>query len=333
MSGGAIERSGAGPAAGITATQGAHGTSIARSGETASAAMAEAARANVLARFYQARQLPRDTLEVRARVLLECERPRLAELAVYSLPRGKTPDGRPNYITGPSIRLAEAFLRTWGNLHVESPIVYEDDAKRVITVTVTDLETNATLSDGIIVEKVVEKRNVRDRAEVIGERTNSEGKKVYLVRANETDLLAKQNALKSKALRNLVFRLVPGDMVDEAMEVAARVNREGAKKDPLAAAKKIADAFLELNVLPSQLAEALGHALDRATVADVELMRGWYAAIKSGEASVNDVLVAPKKPEPEAPASQTSKIASAARKLTAEERAAMIERGEDPNAG
>ncbi len=336
--------------AGQTATNGAAGVSLAKSGETSSLAMAEAAKANVLARFYQARTMPRDTLDVRVRVLKECERPRLAELAVYELPRGRKPDGTPNFITGPSIRLAEAFLRTWGNLHVEAPVVYEDAEKRIITVTVTDLETNATLSDGIIVEKVVERRSPKDKNDIIGQRLNSEGKPVYLVRANETDLLAKQNALKSKSIRTLVLRLIPGDLVDEAMERANETYRKGVKDDPTRALARIVDAFADLNVLPSSLAEALGHPLERCTPAEIERLRGWYSAIKNGDATVDEIIAKAKPSDAapttdEAPAtSAASRVKAAAAKVAkpaadapaddaeAKRRADARARGEDPDA-
>ena len=358
MSGDQIERASIG--AGMTATQSAGGTSLAKSGETAAIAVAEAAKANVLARFQIARMAPRDAMDARVKILRECDRPRFAEVAVYELPRGdKT-------ITGPSIRLAEACARAWGNIAIESPVTFEDADKRILAVSVTDLETNTTYGPtGVVVEKTVERRYPpKTGGDVVGTRAGSQGQMLYIVRASDADVLGKQNAIVSKTIRNLILRVIPGDIVEEAIERANAVHAAKIKEDPAAERKRMIDAFAAINVLPSQLAEALGHPVDQSSPAEIKAMRGWYAAIKDGESTIQDLIAERKKPDekpepdaPEAASSAAGKVSRAAKNATAaaasskpqptlgdvlrdtkpapltpEEHAAMRERGEDPDA-
>lgn len=360
MSGGDIERAPIG--AGMTATSGVAGSSLAKSGETAALAVAEAAKANVLARFQIARMCPRDASDARVKILRECDRPRFAEVAVYELPRGE------KTITGPSIRLAEVCARAWGNITIESPVTFEDEEKRILSVSVTDLETNTTYGPtGVVVEKTVERRNPpRNQGDVVGTRANAQGQMLYIVRASDADVLGKQNAIVSKTIRNLILRLVPGDIVEEAVERANEVHSKKIKDDPTSERKRVIDAFAEINVLPSQLGEALGHPVDQCSPAEIKTLRGWYAAIRDGDLTIRDVIAERKKPAdppPETPADATasasstasSKISRAARNVAAasakpveatladvirdpkpqkspEERAAAIARGEDPEA-
>lgn len=343
-----IERAGATPGAGMTATTGAGGTSLAKSGETSAMAVAEAAKANVLARFQIARMNPRDSSDARVKILRECDRPRFAELATYTLPRGD------KEITGPSIRLAEVCARAWGNIVIESPVTFEDEDKRILAVSVTDLETNTTYGPtGVVVEKTVERRYAKKDADVVGTRTNAAGQLLYIVRASDADLLAKHNALVSKTIRNLILRLVPGDIVEEAIERAATTIDRQVSAEPGAERKRAIDAFASINVLPSQLAEALGHPVDQCSPAEIKMLRGWYSAIKDGDATIGEIIAErTKKPEPapeaastSAPSTARSKVSKACADLvgskgekttkptiSAEERAAMIARGEDPDA-
>lgn len=332
MSGADLERAGVG--AGMTATQGAGGMSIAKSGETAAMAVAEAAKANVLARFQIARMSPRDPSDARVKILRECDRPRFAEVAVYELPRGTKSDGSPNYITGPSIRLAEVCARAWGNITIESPITFEDDEKRILAVSVTDLETNTTYGPtGVLVEKTVERRFApRHAGDIVATRANAQGSMLYIIRASEADVLAKQNAIVSKTIRNLILRLVPGDIVEEAVERANEVHAKKIKEDPGAERKRVIDAFAAINVLPSQLGDYLGHQVDQSSPAEIKALRGLYAGIRDGELTIQEAIASTKKPEPKpddaaptsdaAPSSATSKLGKAAKSTAAAAKAA-----------
>lgn len=57
-----------------------------------------------------AKKFPRNQIACLDRIMTSCQRPTLAEQALYSYSRGGTE------ITGPSIRLAEAIAQNWSNL-------------------------------------------------------------------------------------------------------------------------------------------------------------------------------------------------------------------------
>jgi len=270
--------------AGMVARDGGLGDrSIERSAETSSTAVAEQARAKVQARYLVAMQRPRNMDDVRVRLLRECKRPGFARTARYRKPVGRG-------VEGPSIRFAEAAVRLMGNIVIESPVTYDDPSKQILCVSVTDLETNATYSLDVTIEKTVERSQVKDGQRTLGMRSNSQGRTTYLVEATEDDLLNKRAALLSKAIRTLSLRLLPGDILEECMETCLATQSQQDAADPDAARKAIADAFAGIGVLPAQLSEYLGHPVAQVTVSELVELRGLFMAIRDGEASWADAM-------------------------------------------
>ncbi|MEK6883659.1 MAG: hypothetical protein AABY22_28785, partial [Nanoarchaeota archaeon] len=215
----------------------------------------------------------------------DCKRPRFAEVARWKRPIGN------KQLTGPSIRLAEAAIRAMGNVDVQTPTVYDDDDKRFVRVSVTDLEANATYSVDIPVAKTVERRDGSGR-DVIGTRPNSTGQMVYIVRATDDEVAVKQAAMVSKAIRTCALRLVPGDILEEALDACGATLASADKADPEGARKKLLDAFAVLRVTAAMLTKHLGH--DTKTLSDAERddLRTIYAAIRDGEARWADYATA-----------------------------------------
>lgn len=126
--------------------------------DTASTAVAAQAKALVEARYIMAIRRPRDMDVVRERMLKECLRPSFAAVARYTKPIGRD---RSKWPTGPSIRFAEAAVRNMTNITVETMTVYDDREKRIVRVTVTDLEANVPYSQDITIAKTIERRQRR----------------------------------------------------------------------------------------------------------------------------------------------------------------------------
>lgn len=272
------------PPAGTTQRESFGSTELARQTETASTAVAEQARAMVEARYVMAIRRPRDIDEARVKLLKACKRPGFAKVARYSKPVGQ------NKVEGPSVRFAEEALRAMGNVAAEPTVIYDDAEKRIVRVSVTDLEANLTHASEVVIEKTVERKVLRKGQQALGERVNSYGDKVYIVRATEDDLLNKVNALVSKALRTNGLRIVPGDIVEEAMAQVLKTQRDEDARDPDAARKAVADAFASIGVTPPMLAQYLGHDLGSVSPVELADLRAVFAAIKDGEASWKDVM-------------------------------------------
>ncbi len=245
--------------------------------ETASTAAAAMAKTAIEARYIVAMRQPRNWDSVRLKLLDSCRRSGFAETARYAKPIGNS------RIEGPSIRFAEEAARCMGNLLIESPIIHEDQRQRIIRVTVTDLEGNLTYPTDIIVSKQVERSTVKQGQKVLGQRLNSYGKPVYIVEATEDDLLVKAAAQVSKAMRTNVLRILPGDILEEAMDLVSKTLKSNDEKDPSSSRKKLCDAFYNFGVKPEDLAEFLNHPLEQSTPTELTELRQVYAAMKEGE--------------------------------------------------
>lgn len=250
--------------------------------DPATVAAAEGAKARIQAAYVMAIQNKRNEDEARDRILKSCRRPAFAERVEYSKPVGN------KKIKGPSIRFAELALREWGNIRSDCQVVYEDETFRRSQITITDLETNATFSKEVQIVKTVERKKPGEDREVMGERINTSGEKVFIVAATEEELFNKEAAAISKALRNEGLRLIPSDIIDEAIETARTTMRDRDSKDPAAAKKRLLDSFSSIGVTPKEIERFLGHKTDALVPVELEELRKMYRAISDGEARWQD---------------------------------------------
>src|SRR6185436_4716998 len=112
-------------------------------GEVASAAVAAKAEAIAKARYVMAYNRPRNINQARITILEACKRPAFAEVARYNKPVGG------GTIDGFSIRFAEEAIKAMTNVAVDSTTLFEDSEKRIVQVSVTDLEANVTYGKDI----------------------------------------------------------------------------------------------------------------------------------------------------------------------------------------
>lgn len=273
-----------------TTTQTGMSLSTTRAGEMASTAAASRAKAEVEARFVIALQRPRNILDARARILDACRRPAFAAGALYKKPVGSKKvagEWRQETLEGLSIRFAETAIQAMRNIVSDTSLVWEDETKRSVKVTVTDLESNLTYSKDITVEKTVERRKLKDGQAAISERVNSYGDKVYLVAATEDEIAQKISAQESKIIRNCGLRLIPQDILDEAQSAIRETLSKGGS-DPKAEIKKVCDAFRSIGVGPVELVGYLGHSLETVSPSEIADLRAVFSAIRDGEASWAD---------------------------------------------
>ena len=267
--------------------------------ETTAVAVAEQARAIVEARYKMALARPRDWDTVRAKLLKDAMRPGFAATAIYNKPIGKG-------VTGPSIRFAEAAIRAMTNIVSETMTVFDDASRRIVRVTVTDLEANTPWSQDVTIEKTVERSRLKDGEIPIASRTNSKGYPVYIVPATDDDILNKTNALISKAVRTLALRLLPGDIQEEALAQCRETNRKGdAAMGPDAARLKMFDLFSDVGVTPADLKAYLGHDCARITREEHEHLRGIWTALRDGETNWREIVEAKERQKQDAEKTKT----------------------------
>lgn len=278
--------------------------------ETSGSVLAEQAKALVQARYIIALQRPRDWDVVRQRILKACDRPTFAETAVYKKPIGGS------YVSGLSIRFAEEARRDMCNIQADRTIIYDDLTKRIVRISLTDLEANNPDYKDIVLEKTVERRNPKGR-NVLSQRLNSSGEVTYTVEATEDELLTKESALSSKIERQLTLKILPGDIQDEALRAIRDTQKKADKSDPDAAKKRLIDAFDDLGIRVADLKSFLGiDSLDGMQPNDVQQLRDIYTAIKEGETNWREVMeqrnqARGTKSEEQPPANRTSAVKDA----------------------
>ena len=94
----------------------------------------------------------------------------------------------------------------------------------------------------------------------------------------------------SKALRNEGLRLIPQEIIEEAIEVARDTREANIKQNPDAARNKISDAFAALGIMPSELEKYLGHPLSQCSANEIADLQAVYTAVKSGDAKWADYI-------------------------------------------
>ena len=275
------------PTAGMTVREEFGGSSTTVHSDMRSAALAAQETAKIQARYIVAMQRPRDFMGVRTRVLAHCQRPYFAKCARYAKPMGKKQDekGRwvQNFVTGPSIRFVETALLEMSNIDQEVVVIADMPTMCIIRVTVTDIERNTSSSTEVTIEKTVERSSAKDGRTPISSRKNSYGGEVFTLPATEDEMRAKTASAVSKALRTVGLRVIPGDIVEEAMDQVIAVQNNEDAKDPTATRRKIADYFVKLGVTPEALAQYLGHTIDTVSPAELADLRAIGQALSDGE--------------------------------------------------
>lgn len=264
---------------------------ITRNEESYSPAIAgavAAAEAWLKAACAMAKRFPRDMDVVRQNILKECERPQFAAVAMYSKPVGNTK------VTGLSIRFAEAMMQAMGHIHTTNQTLADTEEFRKIEIRVWDADRMNSHADEATVTKTIERKSVpKERmGEVVRTRHNASGDILYIIRAEEGDLLNTVNAAKSKSMRNAGLRLIPGWLLDECKQTILETMRKKDAKDPDKSKRELFDAFVDLGVTAAQIKQYLGHensTLQPAELADLRLL---YTAIKSGETTIHAVFAA-----------------------------------------
>ena len=215
-----------------------------------------------------ARQFPRDTDRSLENVLLECKRPRLAEVAQYEYPKGDT------VVKGPSIRLVEVLARHWGNIDSGVSEIDTYDDHTVVKAYAWDLETN--VSD----EKVFAVQHKRSTKR--GSYKLTDERDIYEMVANKA----------ARRKRSCLLAVMPGWYVDAALEACEETLRNSVTngKSIEAVREAVVSAFAEFGVSPDNIAAKLSRPIDKLDPNDIVKLRHLYAAIKDGFVKPQDAF-------------------------------------------
>ena len=157
-------------------------------------------------------------------------------------------------------------------------------------VEVLDLENNISIPTTIVVEKTVERKFLKKGEAAISTRINTEGKPVHLREATADEVTQAQNSLISKAMRNGILRLLPGDIQAECRDRILQIRHGDIAKDPKGFQRRVSDGFAQHGVQPSDLDKYLGHSLESSSQAELGALRDLWKELDNGATTWADVM-------------------------------------------
>jgi hypothetical protein len=246
--------------------------------------------AEVQAHLIMAHRMPRDQRQAMDRIIQACTRPTLAQSALYSYSRGGTD------ITGPSIRLAEVLAQNWGNLkfgwrEVERRPAEKDPVtgrwrpgRSTVSTYCTDLETNVTDERSF--------QMLHERSTRAGRYALEDDRDIYEAAANQA----------SRRMRACILAIIPGDIVETAVEQCEATMLAKADTSPEAVGKLV-EAFGKFGVTKEQIEQRIQRRLDSIRPAQVVQLRKVWKSLDDGMSVPGDWFQpkegAPPAPEPE----------------------------------
>lgn len=272
--------------------EGFGGTTYLQNAEMAGIAVAASAKAEVESAYILALKNPRNEAECRSSILNVCKNLKFSETAIYRKPQGKKQvNGQwiANNIEGLSIRFAEEAIRLWRNIKTLQTTIYDDPQKRIVKVTVIDLESNISYSKEFVIEKTVERKNAIGR-DVVYERVNSSGEKVSIVTATEDEIMNKEAALASKTIRNNGLRLIPDYVLTEAIEIIRAIVKSQVDQDPDKAKRDVVDNFAKLNISVKQLEDYLSHPIAELVSGEIVALKEVYNSLLEGNVTWMEIM-------------------------------------------
>lgn len=241
--------------------------------DTSTAAAIAREESIVKAQLFAAMQRPRRPSEAYAQIVRACDDPAFAQGARYVFPRGGAT------IEGPSVVLARECARLWGNVRFGYHVISDDGEQVTVAGFAHDLETNTLSTSEITFRAKIQRKR--------------DGRTVWIDpdERDRRELVAKNGAI---AERNCVLKILPPDLIEDAMTHARTAMesaaRQDVRQDPQRARKSLAVAFQDLGVSVAMLETYLGHALEQLNAQEVAQLRTLYRSIRDGQVDRAEVF-------------------------------------------
>lgn len=231
------------------------------------------ARAELDTMISTAKAYPRDVKQcVEEAIAMATMDEETAQACVYALPR-KDKDGNRVDIKGASIRLAEICASSWGNIHAATRIV-EVSEKHIVTEGVCwDLQKNVKVT-------------MPDKVSIwFGEKGGKGG-----YRANNDMQVMLSKASCSKALRNAIFRVVPGFIVQAAYNKALEMVA-GDVKTLANRTKAVIEKLVKMGISKEDIFNYYEHTkFDEFTAEDYTSLIGIGTALKEKRIKIEEIF-------------------------------------------
>jgi hypothetical protein len=215
--------------------------------------------AEIQARMLFAYHNPRDPRRSMDAIILECQRPALAEQAEFVYSRGGTD------ITGATIRLAEVLARGWGHIQCGVKELGRDNGYSECVAYAWDLQS------GFLDERSFQVKHWRDT------------KKGGYPLTDERDISELVLNMGARRKRACILSVIPGDVVDTALEQcrATLATKDTADTSP-EALKKMLMRFAEFGVTQKHIEARIQRRLEAIRPAQIAELRRIYNSLKDG---------------------------------------------------
>lgn len=195
-----------------------------------------------------AKMFPRDIEVCKAAVTATFSDPIFADEAIYAKPQGWKTDASGerikengkdvrNFVEGLSVDAALELKNICGNILLGGTIIDENEDRRTIEIYAWDVQTNNRVSQQIAVPKSIERKFVNKGDIKIGERSNSKGEVLHIIRPSEDEFRLSESRSVSFAQRNCILKVMPSALKLAAERTANEALVKGAA-DGMAEAKK-----------------------------------------------------------------------------------------------
>ncbi|KKN77254.1 hypothetical protein LCGC14_0362320 [marine sediment metagenome] len=185
-----------------------------------------------------------------------------AEGCYYALPRGG------KSVDGPSVRLAEIALSCYGNCAAKADVLSEDDRFIYAMGQCRDLENNVAVQ-------------VKVRRRI----TNKNGK-----RYNDDMIAVTANAACAIALRNAIFKIVPGAYLKPVFK-RCKETAVGKMKSLANRRAEVVTRLTKFGVEVERILYVIGRkSIEEVTFDDVAVLIGLGTAIKDGDTTVEEAF-------------------------------------------
>lgn len=210
-----------------------------------------------------AKKFPRSQGKAFEDIMQACQRPFLAQQAMYAYPRGH------QVVTGPSIRLAEVLAQNWGNMVSGIRELSQSDGVSEVEAFAWDLQTNTQVTK---IFHVPHERHTKQ-----GVKRLTDPRDIY-------ELVANQG---SRRVRACILSVIPGDIVEAAVKRCERTLTSD--NEPIAdRIRKLIEAFNELDVKVEHIEDRLAHKIEVTSEVELVNLRAIYKSLKDGMASRED---------------------------------------------
>lgn len=227
--------------------------------------------ARVQGMILSAQLRPRNLREVWNRVEGECSRKDLAMDAIYQYARGGTD------ISGPSIRLAEALIRCYGNADAGFETISADSESTKVRAYAVDYESNTTL------ERVFDVSHFRNTKK--GRTRLTDDRDIYETVANNAQ----------RRTRACILSILPGDLVDFAVRCCRKTLEKNVDLTP-EKIRGLVEAFSKYGVSQVMIEAKIQRHIETMTPAHYANLVTIGNSLRDGVATVDDFFDKDAKP-------------------------------------